>query len=147
MKHFVTLLLAAGALTVSGNCYAQSGAVRSDSLARICTLSFDPALEVEVRDSMTNELLTPRAVVIVTDGVYSDTLTAGVLIPDAAGRELIPKTVAGAHERAGTYQIHVSVPGYRTWIRSRVKVNDGECHVQTRLIVARLQRAMTRSPR
>jgi hypothetical protein len=140
MKHSLTLLLITTTFCMVSDCVAQNTRVEPDSLAAICTLSFDPAVEVEVRDERTGALLTPRATVVVSDGVYSDTLKPRILIPDENNRELIAMTVAGAGERAGTYRVRVLVPGYHVWIRSGITVSDGECHVQTRKVSARMRR-------
>jgi hypothetical protein len=35
----------------------------------------------------------------------------------------------GAWERAGTYTVTVDKPGFQSWVREEVEVEEGECHV------------------
>ena len=35
----------------------------------------------------------------------------------------------GAVERAGTYTVTVAKPGFQSWVRKDVEVDEGECHV------------------
>jgi len=35
----------------------------------------------------------------------------------------------GAGERAGTYAVIVTAPGYETWVRTGIEVTASECHV------------------
>ncbi|MEO5580406.1 MAG: PEGA domain-containing protein [Gemmatimonadaceae bacterium] len=44
-----------------------------------------------------------------------------------------------AYERAGTYTVTVTKPGYREWRRTGVQVGRDECHVITVPLTARLQ--------
>jgi hypothetical protein len=44
-----------------------------------------------------------------------------------------------AHEQSGTYEVTVEAQGYSLWQRTGVRVRDGECHVQTAELTARLQ--------
>ncbi len=48
--------------------------------------------------------------------------------------------VSGAHERAGTYRVELSAPGYLDWSRDGVKVDRDACHVQTAQLRALLVR-------
>jgi hypothetical protein len=40
-------------------------------------------------------------------------------------------TMAGAGERAGTYDIRITKPGFNEWTASQVTVTADECHVRT----------------
>jgi len=94
----------------------------------LCTTEVVPSLRIEVVDSITGDPITD-SVVWVRDGAYQDTL------PSFEG------TAWGPDERPGTYEVHVEKADYAQWIRSQVRVTQGECHVETRELVARLQPA------
>lgn len=94
----------------------------------VCTMEARSAFAVTVLDAATGANLAPEATVRVTDGTYSETLTAhdGVY--------------SGAHERAGTYTVVVSHPRYEQWQRLGVVVERDECHVIAEAVEARLTR-------
>ena len=95
-----------------------------------CTLSIEPGIRVEVRDSTSNAPAANGASVVATDGAFTDSI--------AVSGEMI---VGVVHERAGHYTVRVHKQGYRTWSRSGVDVEDGQCHVRTVDLLARLQRS------
>jgi hypothetical protein len=96
----------------------------------MCTASIEPAIRVEIRDSVTNAVAAAGSSVVATDGVFTDSMAVPV---DAI--------VGVAHERPGNYTVRVHKPGYRTWSRSGVLVEDAQCHVATVDLLARLQRS------
>lgn len=85
----------------------------------ICTMEARPALAVVVVDSITGAGLAGTALVLAREGGVTDTL---------AGSDSV---VSGVFERAGTYRVEVSSPGYRPWSREGVLATGDECHVQT----------------
>lgn len=92
----------------------------------VCTTEVVPAVRVAVVDSVSEEaVLDP--LVWVRDGAFQDTL------------EVFDGTAYGAYERAGTYEVHVEHDSYAPWLRTGVTVTEGECHVITRELTARLQ--------
>jgi hypothetical protein len=93
-----------------------------------CTLSVEPAVEVEVRDGATQEFLatTPRG--IAQEGTYQDSLQVWTMTADVPPRVA---TLAGASERAGTYSVHLEADGYQPWDTAGVRVTEGDCHVRT----------------
>lgn len=98
----------------------------------ICTMEARPALQVSVQDE--NGVSIDGARVIARMGTYADT---SILIPGSA-----MTSFSLAHERAGTYDIEVSAPGYASSVLTGVTVEktpDG-CHVATRRIIAQLHR-------
>jgi hypothetical protein len=95
-----------------------------------CTASSEPAIMLEIRDSVSGDGLAGEALAVVVDGGFSDTL-AFLPDPDSAYQ-------AGPSERAGTYNITVTLAGYQTWTRNGVTVEDGICHVHTENVLARL---------
>jgi hypothetical protein len=92
----------------------------------VCTDEAAASLNVTVVDSV-SEAPVLDAVVWVQDGVFQDTLEGGGGL------------WYGPWERAGTYDVHVEHPDYRSWLKSGVTVEDGRCHVQSRSLTARLQ--------
>ena len=100
-----------------------------------CSTDFVPAVEVEIIDAETGSPAAEGVDGRVFDGAYSDSLTPK---RSAVGGLL---SLAGAGERPGLYFIRLRKPGYRDWVMSRVQVGKDECHVITRTVVARLERA------
>jgi D-serine deaminase-like pyridoxal phosphate-dependent protein len=90
-----------------------------------CDLRAYPAIMVAIRDSLTDVPVTEGVRVIARDGTYADTADFRVF--------------GLAHERPGTYTVTVEKDGYQTWSRTGVRVRDGECHVQTVELTARLK--------
>lgn len=109
---------------------------------RECTLDVRPAIEVSIRDAATDEYLAGSASGAVTDGAFRDTLrfSRGHSLPGSDGRT-VWTALRAADERPGTYRVEVVVPGYDMWVREGVRVRDGDCHVRTVTLDARLQRA------
>jgi len=106
------------------------------STSPVCTQEFRPALMVYVKDSLTNTGTASGASLIARDGTFKDS----VAFPDARP-DLNDLNLNAAGERAGTYQVSVSKPGYATWIKSNVRVTKNECHVNTVQLTALLQPA------
>ena len=109
-------LISAALIAATAGCDAFGGA---------CTLSIEPAIIVQVRDSSG----IPRADSaqgFVIDGTYTDSLRWAAM--DSLGRVT---ALRGADERAGTYAVLITRPGYLTWSRSGVQVRDGDCHVRS----------------
>ena len=85
-----------------------------------CTLILVHGVRVEVRDSVTGDLLGSEATGTLTEGQYHETMERW---PD--------QTLVGAPERAGAYRVEITVDGYRPWILQPVIVTQGRCHVGT----------------
>jgi hypothetical protein len=104
----------------------------------ICTMEARSAIQVTILDQQGGRLPSGTNVRVVArlEGAapYADTATV-VASGDST-------SIGLAHERAGSFTVSVSAPGYRPFTASDVRVEktpDG-CHVQTNRIVARLQR-------
>jgi hypothetical protein len=93
---------------------------------RDCDMSAHPAIRLDVRDSVTEATVTEGIRAIARDGTFADTT--------------LFRPVQLAHERPGTYTVTVEKEGYQTWSRTGVRVRDGECHVRTVDLIARLKR-------
>jgi hypothetical protein len=99
-------------------------------LSELCTTDVRPAIE------------------LLLDPVLEDSTLVTMLVRDGAyeGRRIIPirewrSNATFAGERAGTYVVTVTAPGYETWRMENVRVNDGRCHVSTKTLKVRLVRA------
>jgi hypothetical protein len=106
-----------------------TGCRDSTNASPVCTMIFVYGLSVEVRDAVTGAGIAAGAVVVARDGTYSETLESGPVDSVA---------VHGAGERAGTYTITVTRPGYAGWSSPPVTVTADQCHVLPVLVTARL---------
>lgn len=79
-----------------------------------------PALAVSVNDGSLTAIT--GALVTATDGGYADSARVGQPFPRSANL---------AWERAGTYRVAASHPGYVTASVPGVRVTSDACHVQT----------------
>jgi len=70
----------------------------------------------------------------VIEGSYREELTPATLDP---ARGLTRRFAA--YERAGTYTVTLSQPGYLPWRASLVHVTRDECHVNTVTVTALLE--------
>jgi len=114
---------------------AQRGLVIRNASACPSDRNIAFALNVAVRDAVTNAFL--PAVVVVTDGSFSETLAPGPGAPGQPG----PGSYFGAAERTGTYTVTVTSAGYGTWRREGTVVTRGaDCHVQGVSLLAALTR-------
>lgn len=99
----------------------------------VCTLEARPAITVFVRDSVSGAHVARGSVATATSGTFSDMAT----YPAGAVQDDLPLSLA--HERAGTYTVTVTKPGYSEWRTTGVRVTRDECHVVTETLTARLQ--------
>jgi hypothetical protein len=77
--------------------------------------------------------------VIARDGAVVD--TADINVPSNVNPDsMYWGPFAFAFERPGRYDVEVTAPGYRQWRGPGIHVTDGECHVETVALVARLQK-------
>lgn len=106
------------------------------STSPVCTQEFRPALMVYVKDSLTNAGTASGASLVARDGDFKDSVAFPAGQPDLNNLNL-----SAAGERAGTYVVAVSKPGYATWIKSNVRVTKNACHVNTVQLTAALQPA------
>ena len=110
------------------------GCSGSASSTSPCTHEFRPGVNVFVKDSLTNAGVASGASLVVREGSFKDSVAFPSGRPD-----LNDYNLAAAGERAGTYQITVSKPGYATWVQSNVRVTKNVCHVNTVTLTALLQ--------
>ncbi len=104
---------------------------------RACPAIAIPGINVSPVDSVTNAAVPITDVmVIATDGVYADTVSAADFAPGST----VP-SVGLAYERRGTYTLKVVAAQYRDWVKSGIRVEGDQCHVNTVSVTARLQRS------
>jgi len=87
---------------------------------------------VFVRDSSSGAPIGRGSKATAADGIFVATAT----YPGGTQDDL---PLSLAHERAGTYTVVVTKPGYRDWRASGVRVTRDECHVITVTLTARLE--------
>ena len=97
-------------------------------------MEFRYGLSVYVKDSLTGSAIASGASLVVRDGAFTDSVSHPSGTPEL---NAFPLLTAG--ERAGTYQISVSKPGYLQWSRSNVRITANECHVNPVSVTALLQ--------
>ena len=96
-----------------------------------CDTYASPGLQLSVVDASTGSALAGAAGAraIARDGTFADTVP------------ILESMVHFVYERAGTYDVIVEYPGFVTWSRSTVVVDEDRCHVKLTRITARLVRA------
>jgi len=100
MRRCATCALA-GMVFLTTACYEGSGPLA-------CTDVFVYGITVEVLDADSGRPVADEATLTLQDGPYVETVTSSW-----DGRSL-----SGAGERAGTYDLAIERPGYRSWSRS-----------------------------
>ena len=98
-------------LLIAASCSGSSDPLPSP----ICTADFRYGLEVYVNDSLTSAHIASGASLVARDGTFKDS----VALP-AARPEVDPFPLKSAGERAGTYDITVTRPGYQAWTRGSI---------------------------
>lgn len=106
----------------------------------ICTLEARPAVELRATDKVTGlQPETDSLLFVVRDGVYADTL---IHIVEGHSYVFPGDTLVAqlALERKGTYHAMITGPGYQEWRREGIRVKANECHVETEVVIAPLER-------
>lgn len=101
-----------------------------------CLASVEPAVLVEVLDSVSSEPAAFGATGSLSEGPFLDSLTIpglGLYPPESLAY------MRGGDERPGTYSVALLKPGYQPWHQSGVRARRGTCHVETVRLTARLQ--------
>ncbi len=94
-----------------------------------------PAVRVLVEDSVSGAPAASGARLVVRDGSYVDSTAT---LPGHPEVDALP--LSGADNRPGIYEVTVRKAGYRDWLRTGVKVTQGQCNVNTVNLTALLQR-------
>ena len=124
MHRFYLALLVAVALVVSG--CSMVGTEDEDDEIIACTTELRPAIEVTVTNARSGASAAADSIGFAIEGDYTDTLR---VIGYDEERE--PLRIAGAYERAGTYDVRIEKEGFQTWTRKDIKVEENVCHVET----------------
>jgi hypothetical protein len=104
----------------------------------VCIVIAVPAIKIQVRDAVTDELIAGPIKGTVTDGSFRDSL---VVLTDTENDPAAITTLGGAYERAGTYAVHLEVAGYQAWDTAGVHAFNEGCHVGAVSFTARLKQA------
>ena len=123
----MTTRLMLAALILAAGCSSREEPGTPEQPNVVCTMEARSALMVTLVDAATGARVS-GATVRVTDGSHAENLAE------------FDGVYSGAHERAGTYTIVVSHPGYQQWQRAGVVVEEDECHVITEQVEAQLTR-------
>ena len=118
MRCFIAIIAAA---LVTTGCSQQAD-------PPICTALYAYGLTVTAVDASSGDSLTVTPMGIAREGEFSDTM------------EILGNRLMGAGERAGTYDITVTAPGYARWDTTGIVVTADECHVHGVGLTARLAR-------
>jgi len=94
-----------------------------------CTDVFVYGLNVNVKDAVTDAVLTDGVTVKAVDGSYTEILETVENV----------STFVGAGERVGAYTVTVSKEGYQTYTSPVVTVKGDQCHVLTETVNVELQ--------
>ena len=97
----------------------------------MCTMQAVAALNGDAVDSATGAPATKGTSIVARSESYADS-TNGPAPSD--------QSVGLAFEKAGTYTVTVTKPGYEPWSKSGIVVGRDECHVLPVRVTARLQR-------
>ena len=99
-----------------------------------CTTILIPSIVAEVSDSVLGTPLAVGTVMYLREGTFIDSTRRQDPSPGIPALEL-----PWLRERAGVYSVSVLRDGYRSWLRSGVRVHmDGSCHVRTTRLSVRL---------
>ena len=118
-------------LVITGGC----GTLTGD---KVCLALPRPAIQVDIRDSISNAPVAHRASLIVQNGAVYDSVyrDATALGADTLQFSVITSSSSG---QAGTYEIRVRRVNYRLWQRSGVRVGGDRCGADVVNVSVRLQ--------
>jgi hypothetical protein len=91
-----------------------------------CGASMDistPALIIEVRDARTGAPALFDAILTVRDGAFEQVVRGNSgAPPEVRDKADGPPWIGAANDRAGTYEVTITHPNYRTWHRAGIQV-------------------------
>ena len=120
------LLFLTATLTLLAGCRESSGV--------ICPAVALRAIEVEVRDEVTDEPRAELARGMVEDGSFTDSLR--IIGYDSS---MVPTILGAGDDRPGMYEVRIERAGYEAWDTTGVRVRAGECGVIPVQLVAHLR--------
>ncbi len=101
----------------------------------VCTTEARPSIAVQIRDSVSGSYVASGATLVIQHDAFIDSMVVPAAAPGL--NEMSISTPASA-ERAGVYDVTVRRAGYVTWTKPDVVVAQGQCHVSTVQLTARL---------
>ncbi len=125
----LTVFVGCETQTELNNKYCSGRAGCYPPIPEACTTEYYFGMEITLKDTDGN--IIPNGSVKITDGSYEEYLMMGFL---ADG------TYVGAGERAGTYDLEISAPGFQNKSISAVEVTRDWCHVNTAELTIALER-------
>ncbi len=105
----------------------------SNDSEEVCTTEAVPAISVSVIDEQTGDLMSCGATLEIQDTGFEETVTNE---DSDTCDDTVP--LEGAFERPGFYNLTVYKEGYEYWYEYNIEVREGECHVDTVDLEARL---------
>ena len=127
-------------LTVLGALAALScGSPAGPSDGGVCTTEARAGIVVEIRDKSNGQPLAHWAQATVRSGSYTESLMPGQHLDYRDPQTMVSRI--GAWERAGTYSVEVTAPGFQDLRFEAVTVLSGTCHVQGVNLTALLEPA------
>lgn len=108
---------------------------RDSTGLRVCDLGAHPSVTVVVRDSLTGAGIASGATLVVRDGAFADSTSHPA---DDPRFDDISLSTPRSYERPGVYSLEVRRAGYADWTRHSVRVLQGECHVRSVTVIARM---------
>lgn len=101
----------------------------------LCTEQYVYGLAIKVFDRETGYDNACDVTVLIEDGSYREELTYGTNI--SCNESYI---FSGAGERAGTYTVTITKPGYQEWVKTNILVTENVCHVNPVTVDAYLEK-------
>jgi hypothetical protein len=117
---FLTVLGAVGALSC--------GSPAGPSDGSVCTTEARAGIVVEIRDKANAQPLAYWAQATVRSGSYTESLMPGQFLDFRDPQTMVSRI--GAFERAGTYSVEVTAPGFKDVRFEGVTVLSEPCHVR-----------------
>lgn len=99
----------------------------------VCATVLVPAISVSVVDDETGDFMSCGATLEIQDTGFEETVTNE---DSDTCDDTVP--LEGAFERPGFYNLTVYKEGYEYWYEYNIEVREGECHVDTVDLEARL---------
>lgn len=131
-SYFLSIVLGAlGALSC--------GSPAGPSDGSVCTTEARAGIIVEIRDRVSAQPLAYWAQAVVRSGSYTESLMPGLHLDYRDPQTMVSRV--GAYERAGTYSVEVTAPGFKDVRFDGVTVLSDTCHVRGVNLTALLESA------
>jgi len=98
----------------------------------MCTMQAIAALNVDAIDSATGTPATMGSSIVARSDTFADSTNGPAPANEPVGL---------AYEKAGTYTVTVTKPGYKPWSQQGIVVGRDQCHVIPQRVTAKLRRS------